>query len=320
MASSTFSRTARTNLDLDTLRTLAVARDRGGLAQAAEHLGRTPSAISLQMKRLQEDLGTPIFRKRGRGLALTEAGEIALSYARRILGLNDELLDKMQGANLAGHIRVGCPQDFASILPSVLSLFASLYPRMQIELHIDGNAALRDAIDNARLDVAVIIGHEDRAGAQIVGRLELAWIASSIFSIPQKQPLPLAVLGSQCIFRRTALQRLEAANIPHRISANSHSLNGLWAALLGGLGVTARTALNLPEGLVSAESLHGLPPLGSLPVTLHRYAGSNGVTSDRMASLLVKALELVLQPKATTKAVALVRDDVVTRVAKHKTR
>lgn len=71
MASSTFSRTARTNLDLDTLRTLAVAHDRGGLAQAAEHLGRTPSAISLQMKRLQEDLGTPIFRKRGRGLALT---------------------------------------------------------------------------------------------------------------------------------------------------------------------------------------------------------------------------------------------------------
>jgi hypothetical protein len=71
---------------------------------------------------------------------------------------------------------------------------------------------------------------------------------------------------------------------------------------------------------VSAESLHGLPPLGSLPVTLHRYAGSNGVTSDRMASLLVKALELVLQPKATTKDVALVRDDVAARAAKHKTR
>jgi len=320
MATSTFSRTARTNLDLDTLRTLAVARDRGGLAQAAEHLGRTPSAISLQMKRLQEDLGIPIFRKRGRGLALTEAGEIALSYARRILGLNDELLERMQGANLAGHIRVGCPQDFASILPSVLSVFASLYPRMQIELHIDGNAALRDAIDDARLDVAVVIGQEDRAGAQIVGRLAVAWIASPNFSMRHKQPLPLAVLGSQCIFRRTALQRLEAAKIPYRISANSGSLNGLWAALLGGLGVTARTPLNLPEGLVSAETLHGLPPLGSLPVTLHRYAGSNSVASDRMASLLVSAIELVVEPTATTKPVAQVRDDVMTRVAKHKAR
>jgi DNA-binding transcriptional LysR family regulator len=157
---------ARINLDLDTLRTLAVAHDHGGLAQAAEHLGRTPSAISLQMKRLQEDLGIPIFRKRGRGLALTEAGEITLSFARRILVLNDELLDTMQGANIAGHIRVGCPQDFASILPSVLSHFASLYPRMQIELHIEGNAALVDSINKALLDLAVIIGHEDQANAR----------------------------------------------------------------------------------------------------------------------------------------------------------
>jgi DNA-binding transcriptional LysR family regulator len=292
---------ARINLDLDTLRTLAVAHDRGGLAQAAEHLGRTPSAISLQMKRLQEDLGTPIFRKRGRGLALTEAGEVALSYARRILVLNDELLDTMQGANLAGHIRVGCPQDFAWILPSVLSHFSSLYPRMQIELHIEGNASLLDAISKARIDLAVIIGHEDHANAQTVGRLDVVWIASSTFSPPHKQSLPLAVLGPQCAFRRLALQHLEAADIPHRIAANSPSLDGLWAALLGGLGVTARTALNLPEGLASAQSLYGLPPLGSLPVTLHRNAHSNGVSADRMASLLMNALELILQPHPKTK-------------------
>jgi DNA-binding transcriptional LysR family regulator len=176
---------------------------------------------------------------------------------------------------------------------------------MQIELHVDGNAALREAVDNGRVDVAVVIGHEDRAGAQTIGRLKLAWIASSHFSIPKKQPLPLAVLGPQCIFRRTALQRLEAANMPHRISANSQSLNGLWAALLGGLGVTARTPLNLPEGLVSAESLHGLPPLGSLPVTLHRHAGSRGVATDRMASLLVEALQAILQPKAAARLAAL---------------
>src|ERR1700739_4260468 len=126
-----------TNLDPDTLRTFSVAHDLGGLAQAAERLGRTPSAISLQMKRLQDDLGTALFRKRGRGLALTETGEVALAYARRILALNDELLDTMQGANLAGHIRLGCPQDFTSILPAVLSRFASVYPRMQIELHVE---------------------------------------------------------------------------------------------------------------------------------------------------------------------------------------
>lgn len=287
---------ARINLDLDTLRTLAVACDGGSLAHAAERLGRTPSAISLQMKRLQEDLGMEIFRKRGRGLALTEAGEVALSYARRMLALNDELLDSMQGANLAGHLRVGCPQDFAAILPPVLSHFTSLYPRMQIELHIEGNAALFEAVKGARVDLAVIIGRSDD-GVETLGQLEIEWIASSTFRPPRKGPLPLALLGPQCPFRKVALRQLDEVNIPYRIAANSPSLNGLWAALLGGLGVTARTALNLPAGLVSAASLHNLPPLGSLPVSLHRHERSEGVAADGMAALLRKALALVLKPQ-----------------------
>jgi DNA-binding transcriptional LysR family regulator len=291
----------RINLDLDTLRTLSVAHDIGGLAQAAQQLGRTPSAISLQMKRLQEDLGMPLFRKHGRGLALTEAGEVALAYARRILALNDELLDTMQGASLAGHIRIGCPQDFAPILPAVLSQFASFYPRMQIELAIEGNSALADAVDSSRIDLAVVIGHENRPTANCVGQLDVVWIASSSFVPPQNQHLPLAVLGPQCAFRRRAIEHLENAHIPHRIAANSPSLEGLWAALLGGLGVTARTAFNLREGLVSAESLYKLPLLGTLPVTLHRNAHSNGIAADRMALLLVEALRLVLSSKPKAK-------------------
>lgn len=286
---------SKPNLDLDTLRTLTVACDGGSLAHAAEQLGRTPSAISLQMKRLQEDLGMPVFRKRGRGLALTEAGATVLSYARRILALNDELLDSMQGANLAGHIRLGCPQDFAAILPPVLSHFTSLYPRMQIELHVEGNAALFEAVKGARSDLAVIIGHDDDAGAETVGQLDIEWIASTTFRPPRRQPLPLAMLGPQCPFRIAALRHLDEANIPYRIAANSPSLNGLWAALLGGLGMTARTALNLPVGLESAPSLHKLPPLGSLPVTLHRHARADSVAADGMATLLRKALALVLK-------------------------
>lgn len=293
--------TLRTNLDLDTLRTLAVAHDRGGLGQAAEHLSRTPSAISLQMKRLQDDLGVPVFRKRGRGLALTEAGEVALSYARRILALNDELLDTLQGAKLSGHIRIGCPQDFAAALPPVLSHFASLYPQMQIELLVDGNASLLEAVRTSRIDMAAIIGHEPDANGQIIGQLDIMWIAASTFTPPRKQPLPLAVLGPRCPFRRAALHHLEAGKIPYRIAANSPSLDGLWASLLGGLGVTARTALNLPAGLDSAAAPYNLPRLGSLPVALHRNAGTRDVAADRMAILLSRAIEVMLQPISKTK-------------------
>jgi DNA-binding transcriptional LysR family regulator len=299
-----------TNLDLDTLRTFSVAHDLGGLAQAGERLGRTPSAISLQMKRLQDELGTPLFRKRGRGLALTEAGEVALTYARRILALHDELLETMQGANVAGHIRVGCTVDFASILPSVLSHFASLYTQMQVELRIEGNAVLADAVEKAQVDLAVVIGHAERAAAQTVGELDLVWIASSSFMPPPGQPLPLAALGPQCIFRRRATERLEEASIPYRIAANSPSLDGLWAALLGGLGITARTALNLPQGLVSSRSLHDLPTLGSLPVTLHRNAHSSGVATDRMASLLTESLGEILRLRPKAKTPRYVRNNI----------
>ena len=118
------------------------------------------------MKRLQDELGMPLFRKNGRGLSLTEAGETTLSYARRILSLNDELLDAMHGTSAAGLVRIGCPQDFATILPGVLSQFTALYPRMQIELRIEGNAALADAVGKSQLDMALMIGHEDRAMAK----------------------------------------------------------------------------------------------------------------------------------------------------------
>src|SRR5579875_3325038 len=276
----------RINLDLDTLRTFAVARELGSLAKAAEQLGRTPSAVSLQMKRLQDDLGVPLFRKHGRGLALTESGIIALDYARRVLALHDELLDTMQGAKVAGSIRLGCTQDFAPILPSVLSHFASLYPRMQVELRIEGNGMLADAIEASQIDLAVVIGHENRSMARTIGQLDLVWIASSSFAPPQGQPLPLAALGPQCTFRKRVIEQLESKRIPYRIAATSPSLDGLWTALLADLGITARTALNLPEGLRSSRSLFNLPLLGQLPVTLHRNAHSDNIAIDRMASLL----------------------------------
>jgi DNA-binding transcriptional LysR family regulator len=289
----------RSNLDLDTLRTLCVAHDVGGLAQASELLGRTPSAISLQMKRLQDDLGVPLFRKRGRGLALTESGEIALSYARRMLALNDELLDTMHGAKLAGSIRIGCTQDFAATLPSALSHFALLHPHMQIELRIEGNAALVEAIEKSQLDLAVVIGHDDKPTAKVIGQLDLVWIASSAFVPRQDHPLPLATLGPQCVFRKRAIEYLESAGIPYRIAANSPSLDGLWAALLGGLGITARTRFNLPAGLMAAGSLHDMPPLGSFPVTLHRGSHSSGTAVERMATLLSETVGLTLMTRPT---------------------
>ncbi len=285
----------RTTLDLDTLRTLVAANDLGGYGQAAARLGRTPSAISLQMKRLQEDVGAPLFRKDGRGIALTEAGAIALGYGRRMLALNDELLDSVRGASLEGTVRLGFSQDFAGvILPSVLAQFSRLYPLVVMEVRIEGNAALVQAVEKGQLDLALTVGYAERPSAQCLGELPLVWIAGREFTPRAGQPLPLAAFGPQCAFRKTAIEKLDQAGVAWRIAAVSPSLGGLWAAALGGLGVIVRMGLELPDGLVHGKSLFGLPELGSFPITLHSRLKGSSKSSERLRTIIAETVAAAL--------------------------
>jgi DNA-binding transcriptional LysR family regulator len=275
------------NLDLDTLRTLVLAADLGSYGRAAARLGHTPSAISLQMKRLQASVGADLFRKHGRKVVLTEAGEIALRFGRRMLALNDELLDTIRGASLAGSARLGFSQDFAdTVLPRVLSQFTKLYPLVQVELHIEGNAVLADRIEQGTLDVALAVGQADRPSAEVVGAMPLVWIAGQEFLPRRDQPIPLVVLGPQCAFRKRAIQLLEDAAKPWRIAAVSPSLAGLWAAALGGLGVTARSALGVPQRLAASEHLFDLPPLGTFPITLHASGERVSAGVERLRAIV----------------------------------
>ena len=281
------------NLDLDTLRTLVVAHDLGGYGQAATRLGRTPSAISLQMKRLQTDVGATIFRKSGRGVALTEAGEIVLRYARRMLSLNDEMLDTVRGASLVGLVRIGVSQDFAeTVLPPALSRFTKLYPLVQVEVRIEGNAVLVDAIGKGEIDLALVVGHADRPRALTVGEIDLMWIAGKDFEL-RNEPLPLVMLGPQCVFRKRAIEHLDAVGRPWRIAAVSPSLAGLWAVGMAGLGVTVRSALGIPKALVAHKTLFDLPRLGSFPVTLHTGTSSGG--TDRLRDIFREVATHILK-------------------------
>jgi len=276
-----------TNLDLDTMRTLVLAADLGGYGRAASRLGRTPSAVSLQMKRLQESIGAELFRKHGRKLVLTETGEIALRFGRRMLALNDELLDTVRGASLVGSARLGFSQDFAdTVLPRVLSQFTKLYPLVQLELHIEGNAALVEGIVKGTLDVALAVGQADQPTAEVIGTMPLVWIAGREFLPRHDQPIPLVVLGPQCAFRKRAIQLLEQAATPWRIAAVSPSLAGLWAAALGGLGLTARSALGVPPALAASERLFDLPSLGMFPITLHASGERLSAGVERLRGII----------------------------------
>jgi len=287
------------NLDLDTLRTLVVATDLGGYSQAAKRLGRSPSAISLQMKRLQEDVGVPLFRKSGRGLALTEAGDMTLRAGRRMLALNDDLLEAVRGSALEGQVRLGFSQDFAdTVLPAVLGRFVKLYPHVVVEVRIEGNATLADAAEQGHIDVALVVGQEHRPSAQVFGALEVGWIAGRGFAPASGQPLPLVLLGPQCVFRKAAISQLDAAGIPWRVAATSPSLAGLWASAVGGLGLTVRSRLAVPETLVWRRQLFGLPALEPFPVTLLTQPHANGRSVERLRAIIGEEIAAALPAPA----------------------
>ena len=126
------------NISLDSLRTLVISQDLGGFGRASQQLGLTPSAISLQMKRLQEEIVVPIFRTQGRKMLLTEQGEIAWRYARRVLALSDEMVDTLRGSSMSGEVRVGFVQDFTdNVLPLAIQRFSAHYPLVKLEVAVD---------------------------------------------------------------------------------------------------------------------------------------------------------------------------------------
>jgi DNA-binding transcriptional LysR family regulator len=274
------------NLNLDSLRTLVITQDLGGFGRASERLGRTPSAISLQMKRLQEEVGVPLFRKQGRNILLTEQGEIALRYARRVLELNDEMIDTLRGSSLAGVVRIGFAQDFAvNVLPLVIARFSALYPLVKLEVTVDVGQVL----------IALTLGGAQKKTAHLLSELPLHWIASPSFRDRVRQPLPLALFSPPCGCQTPGLEALERAGRPWRVAMTSPSLTGLWAAVSAGLGLTTRAELGLPTDVQTLDL--GLPPLGNISVVLHRRRNLRTPNAMRFAEITEELVATYLRSR-----------------------
>lgn len=256
-------------LDLALLQTLVALNQAGTLARAADKVGRTQSAVSLQMQRLEQSLGLELFDRRGRSLALTEAGLAMLDYAQRLLDLNRDAVAAVRGHRVAGQVRLGMSVDFEHTwLPRAMARFARSHPKIVVELRVDRNSALERAVSRRELDVALVLGNATPADATLLGSVPMAWIASREFARDEHASLPLLLLEPPCIFRTAALQSLDAAHLPWRLAVTSPSLGGLWATALAGLGLTVRSAVALPQGLADAGTRLGLPALPSVGVRL----------------------------------------------------
>lgn len=284
----------RITFDLDVLRTLVTGVELGSFAKAADRLGRSTSAVSAQLKKLEDQAGSPVLRKMGRRMVLTPTGEILLSYAQRLLQLNDEAASAVRGADLQGQVRLGVPEEFGeSLLPAVLGSFARAHPKVVIQARLARNAELVDQVERGRLDLALAweLGTKTPAPARRIAKLPMQWIGRQGASSGQDhdEPVPLALLEAPCLMRSTAIAALDKAVRPWRIAFTSPSLAGIWAAVDAGLGITVRTSAGRPERL---GLLDGLPRLPSVGLGLLR--------SDKTPSPPVQRLEQLLQAHLKT--------------------
>jgi DNA-binding transcriptional LysR family regulator len=296
---------AKVTFDLDVLRTFVTGIDLGSFARAADRLGRSTSAVSAQLKKLEDQVGSPILRKSGRGMLPTAAGETLLTYGRRLLELNDEAATAVRGVDLEGWIRLGMPEDFGErILTDVLGRFARAHPKIRIEARVARNVTLLDLIGADKLDLALTwdAGIANPHSEEI-NSFAMRWIgAQENWTLPTPtadNPLPLVAFEAPCLMRTSAINALDKAGIPWRLAFTSPSLGGVWAAVAAGLGVTVRTEIGLPANLrllEPADTQFHLPPLPMLGLTLHRTAAELAPATQRLREIIIDALAGYARP------------------------
>ncbi len=283
-----FSKMKSLNFDMDALRSMVVGVELGSFSHAALRLHRSASAISMQLRKLETQAGRQLFRRKGRGLALTEAGDILLQYARRVLVVNDEMGVALGAIAKGGAVRVGIPQDFADIaLQTLLARFSKAHPETHLEVRVGRNHAFADDVAHGRLDMAVGFAGGGTGGERRIAALPLVWVGRTprFQQAIDEGTVPLVCFDGRCLFRDVMIDALAQAGVPWRLSLTSPSLAAVWCGLRAGLGVTVRTPLGIPAGL-SVLSGTKVPTLPNIDVVLHDAETSSAAAREFKAILV----------------------------------
>jgi DNA-binding transcriptional LysR family regulator len=280
-------------LDLDLLRSFVAIAETRSFSRAAERLLRSQSTISLQLKRLEDLVGQRLMDRTPRSVTLTAEGEVLLDYAHRMLALNDEVVARVNEPQMAGVVRLGTPEDFATAhLPDVLARFAQAYPQVSLEVTCDLTLNLLDRFRAGAFDL-VLVKREPGAGSAgvRVWREPLVWVAGDRAPAWDGGTLPLAVSPEPCVYRKRATEALERAGRRWRIAYACASLAGTQAAVRAGLGVTVLPKDMVPPALRLIDD-GSLPDLRDTEIAL-LAANPLSAPAQRLQSHVVRSLEHV---------------------------
>jgi DNA-binding transcriptional LysR family regulator len=284
------SAAART-FDLDLLRTFATVRETGGFTAAARRLNSTQSTVSMQIRRLEAQVGTPLFQRLGRSVQATTDGERLATYAGQLLALNDQAWHDMQSAELSGRVRLGIPDDFAFYLPEVIREFREQYPGVDLQVTCDLSVTLMNRLSADQLDLAVVTRHPRTPGGHLLRREPLVWVAGRDHHPEQQDPLPLSLFPRDiCVFRERALDALSEAGRAWQVVYTSNSLTGQQAIVGAGLAVTALIPSMVSPQLRQLGADAGLPDLPSVEIALHRRPGRPSEAVKRLSETIDQRL------------------------------
>ncbi len=279
-------------LDIDHLRTFIAIAESGSFTRAAELVHKTQSAVSMQMKRLEERVGRPIFARDGRFSKLTEDGERLLDYARRIVKLNLEVLATFADPELSGRVRLGLPDDYADrYLPEIMARFSRAYPSVELTVLCEPSSSLVERIEADDVDLAIITATDTNKASETFRQERLLWVTSGRHSAHIEEPLPLALGHSSCCWRRSAIECLDRVGRPYRMLYSSGNAGAISAAVLAGLAISVLPESGLRPGMRVLTAAEGFPPLPSCRIGLLRNPRGGSTLADALAEHIISSLD-----------------------------
>lgn len=270
-------------LETDLLRTFALIAETGSFTTAARRVHRTASAVSMQVRRLEEQLGRPLFLRRPRHVSLTPDGEAFLLHAREILRLNEAALARFRAPLVEGRVRFGAPDDFgATRLPAILSRFAASHPLVEVDVVLTTSRALLRRFEAGEADMVLIVtaAEEERPGEPVFSE-PLAWVGAEGGEAHRRAPVPLALSAEGCPWRRAALAALDRAGTPYRIAYTSETGAGQLAAVGADLAIAPLPVSLIAPGLRRLTRKEGFGEIG--PYQLRMLRGGGGLAAEAFA-------------------------------------
>ncbi|ODN71690.1 LysR substrate-binding domain-containing protein [Methylobrevis pamukkalensis] len=258
-------------LDLDQLRTFVAISEMGSFTAAADVVHKTQSAVSMQMRRLEERIGRQIFVRDGRQSRLTEDGRRLQEYARRMIRLNDETLAAFADPGAVGAIRFGMPDDYADrLLPTVLAGFSRINPGIEIAVECQSSHATMELVREGKLDLAIVTSDDLGGRGEVIRREQLHWVGARDHCAHELDPLPLALAEENCVWRRSAIKELDALGRRFRLAYSSGSAAALSGAVLAGLAISVLAESSIRPNMRILGPREGLPDLPSCSIALAR--------------------------------------------------